>query len=155
MSDANRDRRTSMKNGVLRFGAIGGAVATLAILFAWTAGWLSPHRLTQARMINAFEQVSESHPGFRRNHAKGLCVTGWFDSDGQAQALSSAGGFKPGRGEVIGRFALAGGMPFQPDAPATVRSLALRFLPKSGEEWRTGMNNIPVFPVNTARGFYE
>jgi catalase len=56
---------------------------------------------------------------------------------------------------VVGRFALAGGMPFQPDAPATVRSMALRFLLPGGEEWRTGMNNIPVFPVNSARGFYE
>jgi catalase len=24
-----------------------------------------------------------------------------------------------------------------------------------GEEWRTGMNNIPVFPVNSAQGFYD
>ena len=46
-------------------------------------------------------------------------------------------------------------MAFQMDAPATVRSMALRFLPPGGEEWRTGMNNIPVFPVNSARGFYE
>ncbi len=33
--------------------------------------------------------------------------------------------------------------------------MALRFLPPGGEEWRTGMNNIPVFAVNSARGFYE
>jgi catalase len=46
-------------------------------------------------------------------------------------------------------------MPFQTDAPATVRSMALRFLLPGGEEWRTGMNNIPVFAVNSARGFYE
>ena len=56
---------------------------------------------------------------------------------------------------MVGRFALAGGMPFQPDAPNTVRSMALRLVPPGGEEWRTGMNNIPVFPVNSARGFYE
>ena len=46
-------------------------------------------------------------------------------------------------------------MPFQTDGPATVRSMALRFLLPGAEEWRTGMNNIPVFPVNSARGFYE
>jgi catalase len=56
---------------------------------------------------------------------------------------------------VVGRFALAGGMPMQVDAKATVRSMALRFLPAAGQEWRTGMNNIPVFPVSTAQGFYE
>src|ERR1700726_4938532 len=47
-------------------------------------------------------------------------------------------------------------LPFAPvNAPATVRSMALRILLPGGEEWRTGMNNIPVFPLNSARGFYE
>jgi catalase len=36
-----------------------------------------------------------------------------------------------------------------------VRSMALRFRPPGGEEWRTGMNDIPVFPVKDAEGFYE
>jgi catalase len=35
---------------------------------------------------------------------------------------------------VVGRFALAGGMPFQTDAPAKVRSMALRFLLPGGED---------------------
>jgi len=106
-------------------------------------------------MMSAFRDANGAHVGFRRNHAKGVCVTGWFESNGQAAVASKALVFKPGRVPVVGRFALAGGMPFQPDAPNTVRSMALRFLPPAGEEWRTGMNNIPVFPVNSARGFYE
>ena len=36
-----------------------------------------------------------------------------------------------------------------------VRSLALRFTLPDGEEWRTGMINIPVFPVNTPESLYE
>lgn len=32
-----------------------------------------------------------------------------------------------------------------------MRSLALRFSLPDGEEWRTGMNAIAVFPVNTPR----
>jgi catalase len=142
--------------GVLaRLGAIGTVILCVAGAFAYVGGWLSPGRLTQDRMMAAFQDVSGSHPGFRRNHAKGVCVTGWFDSNGQAVPLSKAAVFQPGRVPVIGRFALAGGMPFQVDEPATVRSMALRFLPPGSEEWRTGMNNIPVFPVNSARGFYE
>jgi catalase len=142
--------------GVLgRLGAIGVVMLSLAGAFAYVGGWLSPGRLTQDRMMAAFEHASGIHAGFRRNHAKGVCVTGWFESSGQAAALSKAAVFRPGRVAVVGRFALAGGMPFQPDAPAKVRSMALRFLPPGGEEWRTGMNNIPVFPVNSARGFYE
>ena len=142
--------------GVLvRLGAIGAVMLSVAGAFAYAGGWLSPARLTQERMMAAFQEANGTHAGFRRNHAKGVCVTGWFESNGQAALLSKAAVFKPGRVPVVGRFALAGGMPFQTDAPATVRSMALRFLLPDGEEWRTGMNNIPVFAVNSARGFYE
>src|SRR6202521_2847905 len=142
--------------GVLvRLGVIGAVMLSVAGAFAYVGGWLSPVRLTQDRMMAAFQDASGIHAGFRRNHAKGVCVTGWFESSGQAAALSKAAVFRSGRVPVVGRFALAGGMPFQTDAPAVVRSMALRFMPPGGEEWRTGMNNIPVFPVNSARGFYE
>ncbi|HWX31047.1 MAG TPA: catalase family peroxidase [Steroidobacteraceae bacterium] len=140
---------------LFRLGAIGAVMLSVAGAFAYVGGWLSPVRLTQDRMMAAFQDANGIHAGFRRNHAKGICVTGWFESSGQAAALSKAAVFRPGRVPVVGRFALAGGLPFQPDAPATVRSMALRFLLPGGEEWRTGMNNIPVFPVNSARGFYE
>jgi catalase len=140
---------------LVRLGGIGAVMLSVAGAFAYTGGWLSPARLTQDRMMAAFQDVNGIHPGFRRNHAKGMCVTGWFESSGQAAALSKAAVFRPGRVPVVGRFALAGGMPFQTDEPATVRSMALRFLLPGGEEWRTGMNNIPVFVVNSARGFYE
>src|SRR3984893_15021069 len=142
--------------GVLvRLSLIGALMLSVAEAIPHAGGWLSPARLTQDRMMAAFRDANGTHPGFRRNHAKGVCVTGWFESSGQAAALSKAAVFKPGRVPVVGRFALAGGMPFPTDAPATVRSMALRFLPRAGEEWRTGMNNIPVFAVNSARGFYD
>ena len=152
----NDFRLTMPTVGMLaRLGAIGAVLFCVAVLFAYVGGWLSPGRLTQDRMMTAFREANGSHPGFRRNHAKGVCVSGWFESSGQAVALSSATVFRPGRVPVIGRFALAGGMPFQADQPTTVRSLALRFMPSGGEEWRTGVNDIPVFPVNSARAFYE
>jgi catalase len=135
--------------------AIGAVITVTALAFAYVGGWLSPHRLSPARMIAAFQEVNGLHPGFRRNHAKGLCVTGYFDSNGAGHPLSKAEVFAPGRMSVVGRFALAGGQPFQADANRTVRSLALRISLPNGEEWRTGMNAIPVFPVNTPQAFYE
>src|SRR5260370_14399293 len=142
--------------GVLvRLGEIGAVMLSVARAFAYVGGWLSPVRLTQDRMMAAFQDANGTHAGFRRNHAKGACVTGWFESSGQAAELSNAAVFTAGRVPLIGRFSLARGLPFQTDAPATVRSMALRFLLPAAEEWRTGMNNIPVFPVNSARGFYE
>jgi catalase len=156
VEDRNPGKQSlSNAEALARYGAIGVVMVCAAGAFAYVGGWLSPGRLTQGRMMTAFQEANGTHPGFRRNHAKGVCVTGWFESNGAAAALSKATVFEPGEVPVIGRFALAGGMPFQSDAPATVRSMALRFLPPAGEEWRTGMNNIPVFAVNSARGFYD
>jgi catalase len=138
-----------------RLALIGVMMLIVIMLFAYVGGWLSPSRLTQSRMIAGFQEANGPHAGFRRNHAKGLCVAGWFDSSGQAAEWSKAAVFELGRTPLIGRFALAGGMPFQSDSPNTVRSMALRLLPANGSEWRTGMNNIPVFPVNSAEGFYQ
>jgi catalase len=140
---------------LMRFAAIGAVLLAIVAAFAYTGGWLSPHRLTQEKMMAAFAAAGGDHPGFRRNHAKGVCVTGWFVSSGDAAAVSKAAVFAEGRVPLVGRFALAGGMPFQKDSPAAVRSMALRFLPAGGQEWRTGMNAIPVFAVNSAQGFYD
>src|SRR5580704_166632 len=97
---------------------IGVVMLIVAAAFAGVGGWLSPHRLTQDRMMQAFQDLSGAHPGFRRNHAKGLCVTGWFESSGAAVSLSKAEVLQAGgHAQVIGRFALAGGMPAQADTP--------------------------------------
>lgn len=148
-------RKLSTGAVVVRLGAIGVVALGVVAAFAYAGGWLSPQRLTQDRMMTAFNDDNGLHPGFRRNHAKGICATGEFESTGQAASLSKASLFQPGKVPVVGRIAYAGGMPFIPDAPGTVRSLALRFLPADGEEWRTGMVNIPVFPAKDAQVFYD
>jgi catalase len=139
-----------------RFAAVCAVVIGVAGVFAYAGGWFTPHALTPARMVDTFEQVNGPQRGFRRNHAKGVGVSGFFDSNGNGAAISKASVFAAGqRVPVIGRFALAGGQPYQADAPHTVRSMALLFKLPHGEQWRTGMNNIPVFPFATAQAFYE
>ena len=140
---------------ILRFAMVGVIIAAVAGLFLWAGGWFSPLALSPATMVDRFEQVNGEHPGFRRNHAKGVCISGWFESNGRGEAWSKAVVFRSGRIPVIGRFALAGGQPYAADAAHTVRSMALLFKLPNGEEWRTGMNNIPIFPVNSAQGFYD
>src|SRR5262249_685987 len=63
--------------------------------------------------------------------------------------------FHVGRVPVTGRFSLAGGQPSMADAPDTIRGLGLKFSLPDGEQWRTGMNSIPVFLVKTPAPFYE
>jgi catalase len=142
-------------SSLVRLAGIGVVLLGIAGAFAATAGWLSRDRLDPKRIIDRFEAVNGEHPGFRRNHAKGVCLTGWFESNGNGARLSTASAFWRGRVPVIGRFALAGGLPMMPDGPAAVRSLALDFQLPDGQQWRTGMNDIPVFPVKDAQGFYD
>src|SRR5712672_3599803 len=140
---------------VIRVTLIGVVIAGIAGLFLFAGGWFTPHALSPALLINTFEQGGGLHPGFRRNHAKGVCVSGYFESNGRGVALSKTVIFRPGRVPVIGRFALAGGQPYVTDAPREVRSMAILFQLPDGEEWRTGMNNIPVFPVRSAQAFRD
>jgi catalase len=134
---------------------IGVALAAVVAVFAYLGGWLTPNRLTPARLTDGFERVAGVHAGFRRNHAKGMGVSGFFESNGKGERLSKAAVFHQGRVPVIGRFSLGGGDPFQADEPASVRGLGLQFSPPTAEPWRTAMIILPVFPVRTPEAFYE
>jgi catalase len=77
-------------------------------------------------MVDAFEAASGVHPGFRRNHAKGICVIGRFESSGNASQISSAVFFRPGSYPVIGRLSVVGANPSVNDTRGRLRSLALQ-----------------------------
>lgn len=140
---------------ILRWLGVIALPAILTLSFLWAGGWLTPHRLTQGAILDALQKGSGMQSGFRRNHAKGICVMGWFEGNNNASGLSTATVWKKERVPIIGRFALAGGLPYQADAPGKVRSMALRLMPSDGQEWRMGMNNIPVFPVGTPQEFHD
>jgi catalase len=147
--------RLGRASTLARLALIVGTLAAVAAAFAYCGGWLTPNEPTPARFVDGFEQVAGVHPGFRRNHAKGVGVLGHFDSNGSGARLSRALVFRPGRVPVIGRFSLGGGQPHAADAPDAVRGLGLQFTLPDGELWRTAMINLPVFPVRTPEAFYE
>jgi catalase len=138
-----------------RFVLIGVALAAVAGTFAYLGGWLTPNELTPARFVDGFEQVNGVHSGFRRNHAKGVDVSGSFESNGNGVRLSKAVVFQPGPVKVLGRFSLGGGLPAVADTPEAVRGLGLQFSLPDGELWRTTMINLPVFPFRTPDAFFE
>jgi catalase len=144
-----------MASKLARFAVIGVALAAVAGTFAYLGGWFSPHELTPARFVDGFEHVNGVHSGFRRNHAKGLGASGFFESNGNGVRLSKAVVFRLGRVPVIGRFSLGGGQPYAADRPDAVRGLGLQFSLADGELWRTAMINFPVFPFSTPEAFYE
>jgi catalase len=139
----------------MRLTGIALVVAAVAGAFAYVNGSLDPNRLTPQKLVDNFETNNGVFQGYRRNHAKGVCVVGYFENSGQAREYSSAEVFKDARTPLVGRFALAGGNPVAADSSAPVRSMALRFMLANGEQWRTGMNNMPVFPVATPEAFSQ
>src|SRR5258708_2419997 len=81
----------------LRLTTRGAVLAGIGGLFLYAGGWFAPPVLSPDTMIDRFEQVNGAHPGFRRNHAKGVCIGGYFESNGRGAALSKAVVFLPGR----------------------------------------------------------
>lgn len=154
-STENQPTPLSGRSKRARLAGIGVVILCAVGAFLYLGGWFSPNELTQGRFANGFQKVFGLWSGFRRNHAKGVCVTGYFDSNGQGTRLSKAVVFETGRVPVIGRFSLGGGNPYQTDAPGTIRGMGLQFRLRDGEEWRTAMINRPVFMFHTAQDFYD
>ena len=140
---------------LVRFGGVGVVLLCVAAVFLYLGAWFSPSKLTPARFADGFERADGIHSGFRLNHAKGVCVSGSFESNGRGTRLSKAVVFEAGRVPIIGRFSLAGGNPYVADGPAMVRGLGLLFKLPGGEEWRTAMIDTPVFNVHTPQAFYD
>ena len=130
-------------------------VACGAAAFAYTAGWLTPQRLTSEKLVEALAPPGGPALGHRRNHAKGICFTGVFESNGAGSALSRAQVFARGQYLALGRFNLATVNPDAADATVRVRGMGLQISTPDGQEWRTAMINAPVFTVSTPRAFYE
>ncbi|MGY0558929.1 catalase family peroxidase [Lysobacter sp. A421] len=147
-AQTGRRRRLALAGiGAIAFGAAGA--------FAWTAGWLGGDRLTAQRIVGAMEANGPRHPGFRRNHAKGVCISGTFQATEQARTLSTAPVFSGAPIQFIGRFSIGGGNPHGADNTARVRSMALQFGGPDEAQWRMAMNSFPFFAVSTPEQFQQ
>ncbi|MFD2140102.1 catalase family peroxidase [Ancylobacter oerskovii] len=132
---------------------IAGIVAVGAGAFAYTGGFLSPERLSPQKLVGALAPPGGPALGHRRNHAKGICFTGVFQSNGQGAALSRAPQLAKGDFPVVGRFNLGTPDPNAPDATVRVRGLGLQ-ITAGGQVWRAAMIDPPFFPVATPDAFY-
>jgi catalase len=134
---------------------IGATISVAAVAFAYTAGWLTPRRLTPTKLVAALLPPKGPALGHRRNHAKGICFTGTFDANGEGSKLSKATVFERGQYPVVGRFNIAGPDPKIPDAMVPVRGLGIRIMGPDGQEWRSAMIDAPVFAAPTPQAFFE
>lgn len=145
----------SRRSLLLGLGAVTTFLAVDLGAVAYANNVLGGDRFTRQAIIDRFQSIFGLHPGFRRNHAKGVAVSGRFESNGAGRELSTATVFAGGTSPVVGRFSLGGGNPTVADNPATVRGLGLAIGFPGREQWRTAMVNLPVFPVNSPEAFYD
>src|ERR1700753_3999832 len=89
-----RPGRRDMLRGAAAVGAFLAADA-LALLTAFN--WIGPKRLTPQAFLSAFNTAFGRHHGYRTNHAKGVSVTGWFDSNSNRRGFLKAAVFQPRR----------------------------------------------------------
>jgi catalase len=130
------------------------ALLTLLMLSAGSAAAETPPKVSAQQFVD-LQQGNSPFAGFRRAHAKGLCVSGEFRSNGELTPYSTASLFKTGVTPFVGRLSIAGNNPTAPDLKAPVRSLALSFSLSRTEQWRLAMNTPPVMAVADPHTFYR
>jgi len=148
-------QRPLARSAIGSLALIAVVVGVSAAAFAYTAGWLSPHRLTPDKIVDALTPPNVKVLGHRRNHAKGICFTGVFEANGAGSALSTAQVFVSGQYPAVGRFNLATPDPNAADPTVRLRGLGLQISTPDGKEWRSAMIDAPFFPVSDPRTFYQ
>jgi catalase len=134
------------------------ALPVVFILFYKASSAIGSNSVSAQQFVD-LQQGPSVHAGFRRAHAKGICITGVFASNGALSDYSRSDVLQSGRHPFIGRFSTAGNNPTAPDLGSPVRSLALILSSQDSDDldaqWRMAMNTPPVMAVATPEAFYE
>lgn len=153
---SRRSGVVTRRSVVLGIAAVGGFLAADLGAVLYARGPLgSRRRLTPQAFVDAFHEVAGVHRGYRLNHAKGVAVSGFFESNGAGAELTKAAAFRAGRTPLVGRFSVPGGNPAVADTAGAPRGLALAIGSPGKQQWRTAMLNLPVFQDNSVQGFYD
>ncbi len=129
----------------------------MILLFALTiflTKTVQAETVTPSQVVDVMEKTGK-HPGYRRNHAKGVCFEATFTASPTAKDLSKSFLFSQKTVPVIGRFSNPGSDPDSNDRALMPRGMALEFTGPKGEIMNMSMINAPVFPVATPNGFHE
>lgn len=106
-------------------------------------------------VVNALEKISGVHRGYRRNHARGVCATGFFTATPAAGRLSASKLFNGEKIPLVARFSVAGPNPDASDKTRNPRGLAIQFQLPGGDLHQMAMLNTPVFGAATVQSFYD
>ena len=142
------------KQQVIGLALAGLAAAALTGTPAWTEEQ-QPDRTTAQQVIDAFAGTFGKHPGFRKNHAKGMCASGVFVGLPEATEYSRSAIFSGAEVPVVVRFSIGGGDPDTADAGKGPRGIGIEFRLADGAKQHMTMINAPVFFTNMPSGFLD
>ena len=134
--------------------ALAAAIATASLLTSAAASADDAALVTE--IVDTFDKIYGTHPGFRVNHAKGVVAEGSFIATPAASALSRAALFDGSRIPVTVRFSNDGGIPTVADgAPGNPKGMAIKFHLPGGAEVDMVILAVKFFPVATGEQFRD
>ncbi len=116
---------------------------------------LAESQVRPDQVVDTLESTFGSHPGLRKNHAKGTCAAGQFVGDTEAAKYSRSPLFTGQTIPVVARFSLAGGNPDVADNTRNARGMALEFRFADGSRQHITMLNTPVFGAAQPKTFND
>ena len=147
--------KIAVVGGASRVGCAAMTVTAAAILTASTLLAEPFEQTSPEALISALESVFGSHPGLRKNHAKGMCATGSFVGMPEATSYSRSALFSGATIPVVARFSIGGGDPNAPDAGKGPRGMGLEFRFADGSKQHMTMINAPMFLATVPKTFLD
>lgn len=108
-----------------------------------------------AQAVNAIEDLSGVHPGYRRAHAKGICCLAVFRPSGLAAQYTTAPHFQQQEVQAVVRFSGSSTDPAMADILSPAKGMAVQFsLPDGSISSLVGVT-FPVFFARTPESFLD
>jgi catalase len=129
------------------------AAAILAFCAPFAAS--AEDKPVEIRLVDQFNALFGSHPGFRANHAKGVVLEGTFTPAPSAASLSSAVFLQKKPTPITVRFSNGGGLPDAPDTHPSglTRGMAIKYHLPDGSEVDMVCISLNGFPVSNGEDF--
>ncbi|ASS68572.2 MULTISPECIES: catalase family peroxidase [unclassified Paenibacillus] len=114
-----------------------------------------PGSMLPEQAVNAIEQISGTHPGCRRAHAKGICCEAVFRPSGAVSEWTAAPHLQQEETRAIVRFSNTNPDPDNRDLLSPAKGLAVQFLLPDGARPVIVAATTPVFFARTPESFLE
>lgn len=105
--------------------------------------------------VNAIEDLSGVHPGYRRAHAKGICCRAVFRPNGLAASFTTAAHLQGQDTAAVVRFSGSSTDPALADLLSPAKGMAVQFALPDGSVTNLVGVTIPVFFARTPESFLD